>query len=282
MTEWTTRQALLLVAAMLVLLVVLIREMVRERDRYYMLRVKNTSSRYKALIKLNKHMSFDESILELYEYEECVQSKKQFDSFNFDQFLCSKITDELSQCERIIQCVKKNREQAALYREGLDRLPSAVLPENIKKSKLSYRVFAEKEEILFRENLLNPVLSPVVRCVVHYVTPMGRNEYYDEKLYSFDQVMELYRIAKHNISMRKTAYYQRKIMTDSLRYDILKRDGFRCVICGRSAQEDHVKLHVDHIQPVSRGGKTVPENLRTLCSTCNMGKRDKYDEYGWN
>ena len=53
-------------------------------------------------------------------------------------------------------------------------------------------------------------------------------------------------------------------MTDSLRYDVLKRDGFRCVICGRTA-EDGVKLHVDHIKPVSKGGKTEYENLRTLC-----------------
>ncbi len=71
------------------------------------------------------------------------------------------------------------------------------------------------------------------------------------------------------------------MMSDSIRYDVLKRDAFRCVICGRSA-EDGVKLHVDHILPVSRGGKTEMGNLRTLCQSCNLGKRDKYDEYGVN
>ena len=78
-----------------------------------------------------------------------------------------------------------------------------------------------------------------------------------------------------------TKEYQRKLMTDSLRQDILKRDGFRCVICGRTAN-DGVKLHVDHIIPIAKGGKTVKENLRTLCEECNWGKRDKYDEDGVN
>jgi len=69
---------------------------------------------------------------------------------------------------------------------------------------------------------------------------------------------------------------QRKLVTPSLRYDIMKRDGFRCVICGRRA-DDGVKLHVDHIKPVSKGGKSTPSNLRTLCQDCNLGKSAKFD-----
>lgn len=55
------------------------------------------------------------------------------------------------------------------------------------------------------------------------------------------------------------------------------RDGFRCVKCGRG-REDGVKLHVDHIKPVSRGGKSVLNNLQTLCEDCNCGKGNKYEE----
>lgn len=67
---------------------------------------------------------------------------------------------------------------------------------------------------------------------------------------------------------------QRRLMTDSLRYDIFARDGFRCQICGASAAEG-AKLHVDHIFPVSKGGKTEPGNLQTLCERCNLGKSNK-------
>lgn len=69
---------------------------------------------------------------------------------------------------------------------------------------------------------------------------------------------------------------QRNLMTPPLRYDILVRDGFRCKICGATAA-DGVKLHVDHIIPVSKGGKTTPSNLRTLCERCNLGKSNKIE-----
>lgn len=58
-----------------------------------------------------------------------------------------------------------------------------------------------------------------------------------------------------------------------LRYKILKRDDFKCVVCGRApATTPGLALHVDHINPFSKGGKTVESNLRTTCSDCNLGK----------
>jgi 5-methylcytosine-specific restriction endonuclease McrA len=36
-----------------------------------------------------------------------------------------------------------------------------------------------------------------------------------------------------------------------------------------------LELHVDHLMPFSAGGKTVPENLRSTCSDCNLGKGSK-------
>ena len=60
-----------------------------------------------------------------------------------------------------------------------------------------------------------------------------------------------------------------------LRLEVLKRDDFRCVYCGRSpALEAGVTLHLDHITPFSKGGNTESENLQTLCEKCNWGKGD--------
>lgn len=62
-----------------------------------------------------------------------------------------------------------------------------------------------------------------------------------------------------------------------LRWTVLHRDRFTCCGCGRSpATTIGVDLHVDHIRPWSKGGETVLENLRTLCSDCNLGKSNEH------
>lgn len=64
-----------------------------------------------------------------------------------------------------------------------------------------------------------------------------------------------------------------------LRYAVLVRDHFKCVLCGNSpAVDPGCHLHVDHIVPWSKGGKTIPENLRTLCEQCNLGKGNSIRE----
>ncbi len=64
-----------------------------------------------------------------------------------------------------------------------------------------------------------------------------------------------------------------------LRYDVLRRDRFKCVLCGASPATDPTcTLHIDHIRPLSRGGETDLHNLRVLCSQCNTGKTNKVEE----
>lgn len=60
------------------------------------------------------------------------------------------------------------------------------------------------------------------------------------------------------------------------RFRVMKRDEFKCVLCGASpANNPGLELHIDHIVPWSMGGETVEENLRTLCSGCNLGRSNK-------
>ena len=67
---------------------------------------------------------------------------------------------------------------------------------------------------------------------------------------------------------------QRNIMKKSLRDQIAFRDNYTCQICGKH-MPDGVGLHVDHIISIKNGGKSVPSNLRVLCSKCNGQKGSK-------
>lgn len=64
-----------------------------------------------------------------------------------------------------------------------------------------------------------------------------------------------------------------------LRFKVLRRDFFKCVLCGDNPPRNQsCVLHVDHIHPWSKGGKTEEANLRTPCSVCNIGRGNRYTD----
>ena len=54
----------------------------------------------------------------------------------------------------------------------------------------------------------------------------------------------------------------------------MDKDGYYvCPGCGMRSKY-RVDFQVDHIVPMNKGGKTVPENLQILCRPCNARKSD--------
>ena len=73
----------------------------------------------------------------------------------------------------------------------------------------------------------------------------------------------------------ETTHNTKRDINLRMRFLVMKRDNFKCCICGRSpAMTPGLELHIDHIVPWSKGGETVIDNLQTLCSDCNLGKSD--------
>lgn len=66
---------------------------------------------------------------------------------------------------------------------------------------------------------------------------------------------------------------KRKGLSNKLRFEVFKRDSFKCQYCGKSAPD--VTLNVDHINPVVNGGGNDILNLVTSCFKCNNGKSGK-------
>src|SRR5271166_4464914 len=83
----------------------------------------------------------------------------------------------------------------------------------------------------------------------------------------FDQFLE--KRADPWSHRRKSAGY----VSGTLRYEVLKRAAFRCVLCGASAEDR--ALEVDHIVPRNAGGSDDLSNFQALCYSCNAMKRDR-------
>ena len=62
-------------------------------------------------------------------------------------------------------------------------------------------------------------------------------------------------------------HVERAKVTNSLKRFIKNRDGHRCKKCGSTNN-----LEIDHIIPISKGGKSSSDNLQTLCHRCNQNK----------
>lgn len=62
----------------------------------------------------------------------------------------------------------------------------------------------------------------------------------------------------------------RKQISTRTRFEVFKRDGFKCQYCG--AHPPEAMLHVDHIEAVANGGSNDMDNLITSCAMCNLGK----------
>ena len=85
----------------------------------------------------------------------------------------------------------------------------------------------------------------------------------------------LIKIAKGIYKYDPSKAYKRELedFTAAQKEAILKRDGYKCVICGRG-EKDGVELHVDHIKPKDLGGEATIENGQTLCSQHNFMKKN--------
>jgi 5-methylcytosine-specific restriction endonuclease McrA len=72
---------------------------------------------------------------------------------------------------------------------------------------------------------------------------------------------------------RPTKYPRPARLTQKLREEVFKRDGYACRYCG-----DTENLACDHIIPASHQGPTELDNLVTACKRCNSRKKDRTPE----
>ena len=240
--------------------------------------VKENSKMLSEINSINTAYSFQEIPPALWYSYDC-SSKREYDLVDYKEYMIDIIKDNIDHYQQLLMKIQYNKTLFSSYKDELWKV------REIKKEEQDYYnqypFFEQTESQMFGETVLKPVINLHVTISYHYITPKGQKSYNKSCYLETDEIQECYNEAIERKEHEKTAKYQREIMTPSLRYDVMKRDGFRCVLCGAEAK-DGIKLHVDHIIPVSKGGKTEISNLRTLCDRCNMGKGAKYDPNGLN
>ena len=97
----------------------------------------------------------------------------------------------------------------------------------------------------------------------------------DRQIRKLSQSGFLIKIAK-GIYRYEPELVKKRVLEDfslKQKQEILKRDGYKCVLCGKGIK-DGVELHVDHIKSKDEGGKATIVNGQTLCAQHNFLKKN--------
>lgn len=210
---------------------------------------------------------------------ESTRSKSQFDRFDLEAFLSRCVLEQELFVETQIVRRRDSMVQYAAYEIEAERLARETLGKSSHEG-VAPNAFAKIERrILVRRKLKSPTPRARVRATVTYTSPKGRNSYAKTLEWDFEHLEAGLRAARQQRERQSTNQYlrqrEREMMTDRVRMQILTRDDFRCKMCGASGR-DGAELHIDHIVPVSHGGRTLAENLQVLCKSCNLGKSNHF------
>ena len=211
-----------------------------------------------------------------------VNSKYYFERYDFKQGIAYAIKKALKD-DSLLKHTKKAMELEEEYLAALEKLPPFVTSrkwaEMTSGREIAFEEYVQVERALYEKYSKVGQCDWKVGLEVKYPGKDGELPRWKCQVYEREDLLKIWKAVEKGIG---SSEYQRMLVTPKIRYQILRRDNFKCQICGRSSAE--TKLHVDHIRPISKGGSLGKnyDNLRTLCELCNIGKSDFYDVKGLN
>ena len=195
-------------------------------------------------------------------------------------YLSREIRNNLEKWFKLRSKIDSNRTLLEEYESDVKKISTHIASDSCITAKMNYKKCLKVETKLFNERIQKPNTDVIIYVRLRYVSRKGKVDLIKSNKFGYIELIRILDSVSSSRVDRKTyerlALVERTMLSDSMRYDVLRRDGFRCVLCGMSSK-DGAMLHVDHIIPVSKGGKTVMSNLRTLCEKCNIGKSNKIE-----
>ena len=252
-----------------------VEEFNREEDA----KVMRSSQRIKAFLELNSTTHFH-SLESHFSIHKFYDNKSNYMRIEPAYLMSADVRARADYFTRYIKRVQENQEQLKTYLHGVKLIYEIEQTIDYEALNMSPSDYSVRENALLRKNTLDPVTDCTFEVHMEYSSPKGQVQLSKNGYFSFrDLFICLESVSRSHLDKKtysKLAAVERGEVSDSMRYNILSRDNFTCVICGASSKQG-VTLHVDHIIPIAKGGKSVPSNLRTLCERCNIGKSDKIE-----
>lgn len=250
------------------------------RYRIYVKFLKNNSVTLEKLFELNKRYDFYHHLHD-YKFTHVYDNRTHFDNISCEDYLTYQLQFNMHDIENLIKKISFNKEMNIKYSlELTDIIEFGIY--RIKNKNLNQNYLLKIEKKLFSRYVLHPKIEIYFYVILYCSKINGRIYDFKETNFSVEWVISLIK----RLNNKTNGFYNDKQIWDALcrvergrvsnkvRFYIYQRDGYKCCKCGRG--DDLVFLEIDHIKPISKGGKSNLSNLQTLCRECNKNKGTSY------
>lgn len=261
----------------------------KRRNRKYVDFVNEHSLAIRAIKELNSKYQFS-SIYPLI-YKNCYDTTRNFEDVSCKDYLIYKFHLDTLGVRRIIKSRNNNISKEIDYKSKVDLVKDKLGNFDVSIEDLNEEKLRNIESIVFND-LIEKVNTDFYAEVHLYLTRGRMHRVVDEKKESFDlnEIIDALKSIDSSKLIDGRRFYSREVwksierverakVSKELRQEIFERDGYTCVNCGSTEKES---LEIDHIMPISKGGKTEPSNLQTLCRNCNARKGNNIDWRDFN
>lgn len=256
----------------------------KRRNRKYVDFVNEHSLAIRAIKELNSKYKFS-SIYPLI-YKNCYDSTRNFEDVSCKDYLIYKFHLDTLGVRRIIKSRNNNISKEIDYKSKVDLAKDKLGNFDVSIEDLDEEKLRNIESIVFND-LIEKVNTDFYAEVHLYLTRGRIHRVVDEKkeLFDLNEIIDVLKSIDSSKLIDGRRFYSREVwksierverakVSKELRQEIFERDGYTCVNCGSTEKES---LEIDHIMPISKGGKTEPSNLQTLCRNCNIRKGNDID-----
>lgn len=232
--------------------------------------VRNTSEILAGVEEVNRGYEFydvDEEI----RLEYSLESLEEFRGTSLDKLFMSTVREKVPQFEEVFSWAQSNAIQFAAYKEELKTIPDWTEKDDDCGRRTFFRLYKHYEQKLVNAAVLGtPVTETTFIAVKQYVPHKGK-PMEESKTYSMAEAKEFVRLAKAHEREHQQRENERRQASSQIKYEVLQRDGFRCVVCGMTPEQG-AKLHIQAVKQLPKHERPSADCFRTVCEDCMRKK----------
>lgn len=267
---------LICLALVIPALIILIKKIITEKYENF---IENNSIALKEIKEINKKYHFysckDENFNHSYD------NRDFFDNISCEDYLIYQLQSYQYDILKKIKSIKYNKINYEKYCKEVN-LINCFNSFKISTKYYNLKRLSSFEKKLFKDCILTPKTDFIIKVTLNFYKKKDEQIESKNEEFDLDEILSL--INRLN-DKNRDFYNDREIwnslcrvergkVSNKLRFKIYERDNHRCRNCGIS--DDYENLEIDHIIPISKGGKSIEENLQTLCKSCNKQKGNTY------